>query len=119
KTSILAARELNYKDNMHLLRHKLTKPQFRVLVRNHLSLSYKSGTLSRTSNFFKPQFESQFSTDFHGDLTPSLYKALVGAGISFRELQSEHDAQKVGRQLLQVSSADEKLVWSEIHRGGV
>lgn len=94
-----AARELNYKDNMHLLRHKLTKPQFRVLVRNHLLLSYKSGTLSKTSNFFKPQFELQFSTDFHGDLTPSLYKALVGAGISFRELQSEHDAQKVSRQL--------------------
>ncbi|OBA24215.1 hypothetical protein METBIDRAFT_36375 [Metschnikowia bicuspidata var. bicuspidata NRRL YB-4993] len=94
-----SARELNYKDNLHHLRHKLTKPQFQILIKNNLLLSFQSGTLPRDSSYFRSKFYNQYREDFAGDVTPVLYKVLLKLDISMRVLQSTSEAKAISRKL--------------------
>lgn len=110
-------RELNYKDNLHHLRHKLTKPQFQILTKNNLLLSYQSGTLSKKSSFFRSKFSDQYALDFHGDVTLALYKILLKLEISIRDLQSISETKNASRKLfrfcqrkLESTNTDEETV---------
>ncbi|GEQ72234.1 hypothetical protein JCM33374_g5921 [Metschnikowia sp. JCM 33374] len=111
------SRELSYKDNLHRLRHKLTKPQFQVLVRNNLLLAYQTGTLPKTSSYFRSKFYNQYAEDFVGDITPILFKVLLKLEVSLRDLQSPHETRSINRKLykfclqrLELNSHDDETV---------
>lgn len=83
------SRELNYKDVLHVNRNKMTRSQYRSLVKNHLLLSYQSGTLSKSSKYLQNAFLADFSQEFGGDATPALIKLLLRLKISVQDLNTE------------------------------
>lgn len=93
------ARELNYKNVLHLHRNKMTRSQYRSLVKNHLLLSYQSNTLSKVSSFFKTSFGNEFVAEFEGDYTPLLIKLLVRLEIPVQDLKNESNWKAVSKKV--------------------
>lgn len=83
------ARELNYKDVLHVYRYKMTRNQFKSMVKNHMLLSYQSNTLAKSSGYCSNSFTSQFAKEFGGDMTPSIIKLLIRLGIKTEDLNNE------------------------------
>lgn len=93
------ARELNYKDVLHSYRNKMTRHQFRSLVKNHLLLSYQSNTLSLSSNYCRNSFLEEFSKEFDGDFFPYIIRLLMRLDISVRDLKTESSYKPVSKKL--------------------
>lgn len=93
------ARELSYKDVLHLHRNKMTRAQYRSLVKNHILLSYQSNTLSKVSNFLKNSFGQDFAREFEGDFTPMVIKLLVKLEIPFQDLNIESNWKAVSKKV--------------------
>lgn len=93
------ARELNYKDVLHLYRNKMTRAQYRSLVKNHILLSYQSNTLSKVSNFLKNSFGKEFAEEFEGDYTTIIIKLLVRLEIPVQDLNNEGNWKAVSKKV--------------------
>lgn len=93
------ARELDYQHNMHVLRQKLTPSQRRLLVKNHLLLSYQSKSLSKSSKYLTNRFIQQFSLQFSGDITPLIYKVLVTLDITAEDYDATETNAAVAKKL--------------------
>lgn len=98
------SRELNLQEHLHHLRLKWTKLQNRVLLKNHLLLSYQSDTISNTSSYFSNKFYAAYAADYPGDITPLLFKVLVALNISEEELQAPELAKAVNKKLFRFGS---------------
>lgn len=83
-----AARELNYQRNLHQLRHKLTRQQARVLLKNHLLLAYQSNAVAAGSSYLSPKFYAEFARDYPGDVTPLVFRVLIKLHISLEDLEA-------------------------------
>ncbi|CAK7894663.1 signal recognition particle subunit Srp72p [[Candida] anglica] len=85
----LIERQLNLQQNLHLLQHKLTKPQFQTLIKNNLILSYGSGTLTKKSSYLSKKFINNWISTFYDDYTPYIYKILKELEINYEDLISD------------------------------
>lgn len=101
-----AGRELNYHHNLHVLRLKLTGSQSKILLKNHLLLSYQTNTISKSSKYLSNIFYKTFSASSQGDLTPLIYKILVKLDITFEDLEDIHQLPAISRKLFKYASAE-------------
>lgn len=101
-----ASRELNYHQNIHLLRLKLTKAQSKVLLKNHLLLSYQTNTISKSSKYLSNIFYKQYSSESKGDVTPLIYKVLVKLDIAFEDLEDSEQLPTISRKLFKYASTE-------------
>jgi len=99
-------RELNYQYNLHHLQQKLTKPQYHVLAKNHLLLSFFSGSLSNKSSYLKSRSISQWLDDFPGDYTPVMYKVLIKLGIDINDISNSLNHKQISKKLFKFVSAN-------------
>ncbi|XBA48712.1 hypothetical protein SBP28_003233 [Candidozyma auris] len=95
----LTQRSLNYKYLLHNLRLKLTRSQWRVMLKNHLLLSYQTESLSRSSHYISKSFAKDFGNEFEGDFSPVAYNVLVRLHISFEEFTNEETNKSVSKKL--------------------
>ncbi|SGZ51390.1 CIC11C00000000233 [Sungouiella intermedia] len=110
-----SSRELNYHHNLHHLRLKLTKSQSKVLLKNHLLLSYQTNTLSKSSTYVSNRFIKQFITDSEGDYSPLVYKVLLKLDVTFEDIENPETNRAISRKLLKFANAElEKNVASDI-----
>lgn len=100
------SRELNYQYNLHHLRLKLTRSQSKVLLKNHLLLSYQTNTLSKTSNYVSNRFIQQFAAESEGDLTPLVYKVLLKLNITFEDIENPEYNRAVSRKLFRFANSE-------------
>lgn len=100
------SRELNYQYNLHHLRLKLTKSQSKVLLKNHLLLSYQTNTLSNQSNYVSNRFIQQFAAESGGDLTPLVYKVLLKLNITFEDIETPEYNRAVSRKLFRFANSE-------------
>lgn len=106
----LIERQLNLQQNLHLLQHKLTKPQFQTLIKNNLILSYGSGTLTKKSSYLSKKFINNWISTFYDDYTPYIYKILKELEINYEDLildQRENSANS--RQFYKYATKVENL----------
>lgn len=109
------SRELNYHYNLHHLRLKLTRSQSKLMLKNHLLLSYQTNTLSKSSNYVTNRFIKQFAAESEGDLTPLVYKVLLKLNITFEDIESPQYNRAVSRKLFKFANSElEKNESSEI-----
>ncbi|CUM52314.1 uncharacterized protein AC631_03863 [Debaryomyces fabryi] len=99
-------RELNYQYNLHHLQQKLTKPQYHVLVKNHLLLSFFSGSLSNKSSYLNSKSINQWLDDFPGDYTPVMYKVLIKLGIDINDISNSLNHKQISKKLFKFVSAN-------------
>ncbi|WPK25859.1 hypothetical protein PUMCH_003192 [Australozyma saopauloensis] len=100
------ARELNFKDILHLHRNKMTRAQFRSLVKNHILLEYQGKTLSKTSNYCSNSFLKKFAEEFDGDVFPSIMKLLLRLDISAEDLNDEGKYKSVSKKIYKFALAE-------------
>lgn len=101
-----ASRELNYHYNLHHLKLKLTDSQYKVLLKNHLLLSYQTNTVSKSSTYLTNRFLRQFSEESAGDKTLLVYKVLVKLNITFEDLEDSEQYSAVSRKLLKFATSE-------------
>lgn len=101
-----ASRELNFHYNLHHLRLKLTDSQYKVLLKNHLLLSYQANTVSKTSTYLSNRFVKQFGEESKGDRTLLLYKVLLKLNITFEDLEDAEQNSSVSRKLLKYANSE-------------
>lgn len=97
-------RELNYQYNLHHLQQKLTKPQYHVLIKNHLLLSFFSGSLSNKSSYLNSKSIDQWLEDFPGDYTPVMYKVLTKLSIDINDLSNSLNHKQICKKLFKFVS---------------
>lgn len=97
-------RELNYQYNLHHLQQKLTKPQYHVLIKNHLLLSFFSGSLSNKSSYLNSKSIDQWLHDFPGDYTPVMYKMLTKLSIDINDLSNSLNHKQICKKLFKFVS---------------
>lgn len=95
----LVHRDLDYEYTFHHLQQKLTRAQFRTLLKNHLLLSYNTNTLSLSSSYLSPKFLSQYVADFAGDYTLYIYKVLVRLDITVSDLDDLNCSRAIARKI--------------------
>lgn len=100
----LVHRDLNYQYNLHHLQQKLTKPQYHILVKNHLLLSYFSGSLSKNSSYLSSKSINQWLQDFPGDFTPIMYKVLSKLDININEISNPLQYKEISKKLFKFIS---------------
>lgn len=93
------ARELNYKDVLHVYRYKMTRSQFRSFVKNQLLLSYQSNTLAKSSSYCSNSFVRKFAEEFGGDMTPSIIKLLTRLDIKADALNDESNWSAISKKV--------------------
>lgn len=95
----LVHRDLDYEYAFHHLKNKLTRAQFRTLLKNHLLLSYNTNTLSSSSSYLTPKFIDQYIGDFSGDYTLYVYKVLVRLNITVSDLDDLNSSRAIARKI--------------------
>lgn len=81
KLNNVLERDLDYTQNVHHLRQKLTSSQYQAIMRNSMLLHYVTLTAS-------PKLFKEYSQQFPLDLTPLVYKILLHLGITYTDLVS-------------------------------
>lgn len=96
------------------LQLKLTRPQFKVFMKNHFLLAFATGTLSSRSSYLSSSFMEKWLKVFPGDLTPFLYKVLLYLQIGRQELSLSSSAKQISRKLFKFINSCSEL-YSELH----
>lgn len=76
--------ELNYPETLNALKQKLTSAQFGQLLKNHLLLSYQTGTLSVKSKYLSKAYQAKLASN---DFSLQAYKTLISNKISQDDLE--------------------------------
>lgn len=97
-------RELAYPRALHVLRNKLTAPQKRAVVNNHLLLEYHLGTLGARLAHFRA------GRDAGRDVAPLMYKVLVRLGVGPPDLASPTAARRLLRFVRALQQGDPAAV---------
>lgn len=84
----LTQRALNYPQNLHRLRQKMTMSQRQVFLRNHLLLLYQTNTLGRKLSYLSSPFLKEYSKQYEGDITPLVYRVLLSLKVTLEDLRS-------------------------------
>lgn len=100
-------RDLNLTQSLRKLLQKLTKPQYQVILKNHLLLSYASGTLSNKSSYFKQSTLEEWIKTFPGDYSLHLYKVLSTLKVSPEEVSDPNSHKALAKRLYKYATTTE------------
>ncbi|CCE83942.1 Piso0_004539 [Millerozyma farinosa CBS 7064] len=100
-------RDLNLAQSLRKLSQKLTKPQYQVILKNHLLLSYASGTLSNKSSYFKQSTLEEWIKTFPGDYSLHLYKVLSTLKVSPEEVSDPSSHKALAKRLYKYATTTE------------
>lgn len=108
----LIHRDLNYQFSLHHLQQRLTKPQYHVLVKNHLLLSFFSNSLSSKSSYLNSRFIKQWLNDFPGDFSPLMYKIVTKLDIDINDISDPLNYKQISKKIfkfISVNKIDEEV----------